>query len=328
MSMGALHGGKLAMERLTDYHQARADAASLNAAESELKVLLEEEQPDFKKLQSAVAKLEMSGKEAVAVGILESAVKKARMEEKPQEAYEIEMLLVEMLIYKGDYDKALKCECLSHEEISDARRPLYKGFSLSFVYNSDRMTMESCNGVAVVSAIFNNHDKIRQPKTLGSKTLDNVCFFMFVDDITLKELNHHQLISRESFQYSVGVWRILKVSSTHLYENPAMNGVIPKYLVHRLFPNSKFSIWIDAKLQLMVDPLLLIHTLVVSKKVDMAISKHPYFTHTMEEALATARWRKWWDIDALRLQMETYCENGLEPWTPTKLPYPSGKQDS
>ncbi|KAJ9135871.1 hypothetical protein P3X46_032997 [Hevea brasiliensis] len=126
MSMGALHGGKLAMERLTDYHQARADAASLNAAESELKVLLEEEQPDFKKLQSAVAKLEMSGKEAVAVGILESAVKKARMEEKPQEAYEIEMLLVEMLIYKGDYDKALKCECLSHEEISDARRPLYK----------------------------------------------------------------------------------------------------------------------------------------------------------------------------------------------------------
>ncbi|KAJ9135872.1 hypothetical protein P3X46_032998 [Hevea brasiliensis] len=203
------------------------------------------------------------------------------------------------------------------------------GFFKKFpVSDSDRMTMESCNGVAVVSAIFNNHDKIRQPKTLGSKTLDNVCFFMFVDDITLKELNHHQLISRESFQYSVGVWRILKVSSTHLYENPAMNGVIPKYLVHRLFPNSKFSIWIDAKLQLMVDPLLLIHTLVVSKKVDMAISKHPYFTHTMEEALATARWRKWWDIDALRLQMETYCENGLEPWTPTKLPYPSDVPDS
>lgn len=197
-------------------------------------------------------------------------------------------------------------------------------FFLLFVYIADRMAMESCKGVVVVSAIFNDHDKIRQPKNLGSKTLENVCFFMIVDETTLQGLRHHQLISGKSFQYSVGVWRILKVSSTYLYENPAMNGVIPKYLAHRLFPNSKFSIWIDAKLQLMVDPLLLIHALVVSKKVDMAISRHPYFMHTMEEAMATARWRKWWDIDGLRIQMETYCENGLKPWTPNKLTYPSG----
>ncbi|OAY25135.1 hypothetical protein MANES_17G069800v8 [Manihot esculenta] len=203
------------------------------------------------------------------------------------------------------------------------------GFFKKFpVSDSDRTAMESCNGVVVVSAIFNDHDKIRQPKTLGSKTQDNVCFFMFVDDKTIEGLSQHQLISRKSLEYSLGVWRIIKVSSTDLYENPAMNGVIPKYLVHRLFPNSKFSIWIDAKLQLMVDPLLLIHTFVVPKEVDMAISQHPYFIHTMEEALATARWRKWWDIDALRIQMETYCENGLQPWTPNKLPYPSDVPDS
>lgn len=126
MSIGALHGGILALERLTYYHQARADAASLNTAESELKVLLAEEQPDFKKLQSIVAKLEMSGKEAFAVEILERAVDKARKDKKPHEAYEIEMLLVEMLIYKGDYKKALTCECLSDEAITDARRPLFK----------------------------------------------------------------------------------------------------------------------------------------------------------------------------------------------------------
>jgi len=192
-----------------------------------------------------------------------------------------------------------------------------------FLCDSDRMAMESCHGVVVVSAIFNDHDKIRQPKSLGSKTLDNVCFFMFVDDITLKGLDHHEVISRNSHEYNVGVWRIIKVSSKDLYDNPAMNGVIPKYLVHRLFPNSKFSIWVDAKLQLMVDPLILIHALVVSEKVDMAISKHPFFIHTMEEALATARWKKWKDVDGLRNQMETYCENGLQPWTPKK-PYPSG----
>lgn len=190
--------------------------------------------------------------------------------------------------------------------------------------NSDRIAMENCKGVVVVSAIFNDHDKIRQPKGLGSKTLENVCFYMFVDDITLKGLDHHKLISRKSPEYTIGAWRIIKVSRKGLYENPAMNGVIPKYLVHRLFPNAKFSIWIDAKLQLMVDPLLLIHTLVVSENADMAISKHPFYIHTMEEAMATARWKKWWDVDGLKMQMETYCEYGLQPWSSNKLPYPSG----
>ncbi|KAH1236466.1 hypothetical protein GmHk_08G021668 [Glycine max] len=90
----------------------------------------------------------------------------------------------------------------------------------------------------------------------------------------------------------------------------------------------QFSIWIDAKLQLMVDPLLLIQSLGISQNADMAISKHPYFVHTMEEAIATARWKKWWDVNALKMQMETYCENGLQPWSPTKLPYASDVPDS
>ncbi|XP_057748071.1 alkaline ceramidase TOD1-like [Arachis stenosperma] len=203
------------------------------------------------------------------------------------------------------------------------------GFFKRFpIGDSDRIAMEKCSSVVVVSAIFNDHDKIRQPRGLGSKTLENVCFFMFIDDVTLKVLEHHGLISRNSSEHVIGVWRIVVVLNGDLYSNPAMNGVIPKYLVHRLFPNSKFSIWIDAKLQLMVDPLLLIHSLVVAENADMAISKHPYFVHTIEEAMATARWRKWWDINALKLQMETYCENGLKPWSPKKLPFLSDVPDS
>ncbi|KAG5015123.1 hypothetical protein JHK82_020808 [Glycine max] len=92
--------------------------------------------------------------------------------------------------------------------------------------------------------------------------------------------------------------------------------------------STHLSIWIDAKLQLMVDPLLLIQSLGISQNADMAISKHPYFVHTMEEAIATARWKKWWDVNALKMQMETYCENGLQPWSPTKLPYASDVPDS
>ncbi|XP_022926660.1 uncharacterized protein LOC111433726 isoform X4 [Cucurbita moschata] len=196
-------------------------------------------------------------------------------------------------------------------------------------YLADQTAMESCNGVVVVSAIFNDHDKIRQPRGLGSKTLDNVCFFMFVDDTTVRGLENHKIIpTGNSYPDIIGAWRIVRVSTKNLYQNPAMNGVIPKYLVHRLFPNCKFSIWVDAKLQLMVDPLLLIHSLIVTEDADMAISKHPYYIHTMEEAMATARWKKWWDVDSLKNQMETYCENGLQPWSPSKLPYTTDVPDS
>lgn len=51
-------------------------------------------------LKSIVARMEMNGEEDKAVTMLETAFKRARVEGKPHEAYEIEMTLVEMLIYK------------------------------------------------------------------------------------------------------------------------------------------------------------------------------------------------------------------------------------
>ncbi|XP_058092309.1 uncharacterized protein LOC131238715 isoform X2 [Magnolia sinica] len=36
------------------------------------------------------------------------------------------MLVVEMLIYMGEYEEALKRKCLRDQEIWDARQPLYK----------------------------------------------------------------------------------------------------------------------------------------------------------------------------------------------------------
>ncbi|KAM4101197.1 hypothetical protein ACB094_05G125600 [Castanea mollissima] len=228
--------------------------------------------------------------------------------------------------FGGNFSTQKRISYFDHENSSlEVPCGFLKKFPIS---NYDQVEMESCNGVVVVSAIFNDHDKIRQPKGLGSKTLDNVCFFMFIDDVTLNGLEYHKVISKESPQHKVGVWRIVRVLSKDIYENPAMNGVIPKYLVHRLFPNTKFSIWIDAKLQLIIDPLLLIHTLIVSENADMAISKHPFYVHTMDEAMATARWKKWWDVDALKTQMETYCDNGLRPWSRKKLPYTSDVPDS
>ncbi|KAM0881614.1 hypothetical protein ACQ4PT_032837 [Festuca glaucescens] len=193
--------------------------------------------------------------------------------------------------------------------------------------------MESCRGVVVASAILNDHDKIRQPKGLGSQTLKTVCFFMFIDDRTHRVLASHGILKDDgqgASPITVGAWRVVRLGSTAElpYESPAMNGVVAKHLLHRLFPNARFSVWVDGKMQLTADPLLLVQSLLVGEGADMAVSKHPFNLHAMEEAIATARWHKWGGADAIRAQMETYCRNGLQPWSPSKLPYPSDVPDT
>ncbi|KAL0793003.1 hypothetical protein Bca101_064380 [Brassica carinata] len=227
--------------------------------------------------------------------------------------------------FGGNFSTQKRFSFFNHSD-NDVEVPC--GFFRDFpISNSDRAEIDKCE-LVVASAIFNDHDKIRQPVGLGVKTLETVCFYMFIDVKTQSSLFHHNVISKNNQKdYKIGAWRIITVSK-NLYLNPAMNGVIPKYLIHRLFPNSKFSIWIDAKVQLMIDPLLLIHSMLVIPDVDIAISKHPFFVNTMEEAMATARWKKWGDVDGLRMQMETYCEHGLKPWSSHKLPYPTDVPDS
>jgi hypothetical protein len=151
-------------------------------------------------------------------------------------------------------------------------------------------------------------------------TAENVCFFMFMDNTTLAELARYQIKPDES--HRIGIWRIVIVRELP-YKESVMNGLIPKYLPHRLFPNCVYSIWTDAKLQLVVDPLLILENLLIAHNVDMALSKHPYNTHTMEEAIFTVRWRKW-SKEAVRYQMENYCADGLQPWSSEKLPYSGG----
>ncbi|KAJ1282063.1 hypothetical protein BS78_03G021300 [Paspalum vaginatum] len=208
------------------------------------------------------------------------------------------------------------------------------GFFKEFpVPEADRLAMEKCAGVVVASAILNDYDKIRQPRGLGAATLATACFFMFIDDATHRALARRGIMSAQDDHRGgasvVGAWRVVRLRADGLpYENPAMNGVVAKHLLHRLFPNARFSVWVDAKMQLTVDPLLLVHALLVAEGADMAVSRHPFNLHAMEEAVATARWRKWGDVGAIRAQMETYCANGLQPWSPSKLPYPSDVPDT
>ncbi|CAF1818846.1 unnamed protein product [Brassica oleracea] len=131
VSMGAIRGGKVALQRLLDLHSYHLDTSSLVNAEIEFESLLSKEKPDFGLLQRDIVKMEMSGKEAKGVEILKKALEKAKAEGKGHEAYEIEMLLVEMLIYMGNIEEASKCKCLEDDFITDARRPLYQASNCS-----------------------------------------------------------------------------------------------------------------------------------------------------------------------------------------------------
>ncbi|XP_027933216.1 uncharacterized protein LOC114188775 isoform X2 [Vigna unguiculata] len=121
-----LHSGYPALDRLmTEQYEHPSALDSAHALIREL----QKDLPDLLILQQKVRELEMWEVEDFAERILRPALKEANEKEKPHEAYEFEMLIVEVLIYKGgisDLESALQCECLADESLKDARRPLYK----------------------------------------------------------------------------------------------------------------------------------------------------------------------------------------------------------
>ncbi|KAJ6696820.1 hypothetical protein OIU85_003197 [Salix viminalis] len=83
----------------------------------------------------------------------------------------------------------------------------------------------------------------------------NVCFVMFVDEVTLQTLSSEGHIPDTSG--FIGLWKIVVVKNLP-YDDMRRVGKVPKLLPHRLFPSARYSIWLDSKLRLQVDPLLVL----------------------------------------------------------------------
>ncbi|CAA3009833.1 uncharacterized protein LOC111380393 [Olea europaea subsp. europaea] len=73
---------------------------------------------------------------------------------------------------------------------------------------------------------------------------------MSVDEETEEFMKNDNLLGSDK---RVGIWHIIVVRNVP-YTDTRRNGKVPKLLLHRLFPDIRYSIWIDAKLQLVVDP--------------------------------------------------------------------------
>ncbi|OAY64735.1 hypothetical protein ACMD2_03655, partial [Ananas comosus] len=190
------------------------------------------------------------------------------------------------------------------------------GFDLS---KEDREYMSKCH-VVVSSCIFGNSDHLRPPtgKKITQLSKKNVCFAMFLDESTLQTLLSEGLkMDGSGF---VGLWKIIVVKNLP-YDDMRRVGKIPKFLPHRLFPSSRYSIWLDSKLRLDADPYLIIEYLLWRKNAEYAISNH-YSRHSVEEEVQQNKRLNKFNHTIIDQQYNFYRSDGLNKFNssnPDKL---------
>ncbi|KAK7327875.1 hypothetical protein VNO77_21968 [Canavalia gladiata] len=179
----------------------------------------------------------------------------------------------------------------------------------------DLFEMEQCRGIVVASAIFGNFDVINEPTNISEYSKQTVCFLMFVDEITEKYLRSS---GRLGISKKIGLWRII-VARNLPYTDARRTGKIPKLLLHRMVPNARYSIWLDGKLELVVDPYQILERFLWRKNATFAISKHYRRFDVFVEAEANKAAGKY-DNASIDFQIEFYKNEGLTPYTEAKLP--------
>ncbi|KAK9269504.1 hypothetical protein L1049_001279 [Liquidambar formosana] len=147
---------------------------------------------------------------------------------------------------------------------------------------ADLTELEQSHEVIVASAIFGNYDIIQQPQNISEIARKNVPFYMFIDEETEAFMKNSSALDSTK---RVGLWRIVVVRNTP-YMDARRNGKVPKLLLHRIFPNVRYSIWIDGKLQLVVDPYQILERFLWRSNASFAISRHYRRFDVFEEAEA------------------------------------------
>ncbi|MCO5610122.1 hypothetical protein L7F22_064357 [Adiantum nelumboides] len=178
---------------------------------------------------------------------------------------------------------------------------------------ADRIEMDQCTGIVVASAIFGNYDQLQQPINVSHESRKSICFFMFVD----AETQHHL----DTSGVETGVWRVVVVRNLP-YLDARRNGKIPKLLLHRLFPNARFSLWIDGKLKLVVDPFQILERFLWRRNITFAISCHYKRFDVFEEAEANKAAGKY-DNASINAQINFYRIEGLLPYDRSISIFPS-----
>nr|XP_043625136.1 probable hexosyltransferase MUCI70 [Erigeron canadensis] len=169
----------------------------------------------------------------------------------------------------------------------------------------------------VASGIFDGYDTPHQPSNVSPRSKKLFCFLMVVDEISLNFIKQNVTVREDSDGGEwVGIWRIILLKHPP-YDEPRRNGKVPKILTHRLFPQALYSIWIDGKMELIVDPLLMLERYLWRGKHTFAIAQHKHHKNIYEEADSNKR-RKRYARPLIDRHMKIYRYEGLEPWSPLK----------
>ncbi|KAJ9565990.1 hypothetical protein OSB04_001956 [Centaurea solstitialis] len=183
------------------------------------------------------------------------------------------------------------------------------------INDSDLLQMDECRGIVVASAIFGAYDLLQQPANISETAKQNVCFFMFIDEETETFMKNS---SHVDYSKKIGLWNIVVIYNLP-YTDPRRNGKVPKLLLHRLFPNARYSIWMDGKLKLIVDPYQILERFLWRENASFAISRHYKRFDVFVEAEANKAAAKY-DNASIDFQIDFYRKEGLTPYTRAKLP--------
>ncbi|XP_022753255.1 uncharacterized protein LOC111301682 isoform X3 [Durio zibethinus] len=183
---------------------------------------------------------------------------------------------------------------------------------------SDLEELQQFHDIIVASAIFGNYDIIQQPRNISEEAKKNIPFYMFIDEETEAYMKNESILDSSK---RVGLWRIV-VSHNVPYSDARRNGKVPKLLLHRIFPNVRYSIWIDGKLQLVVDPYQILERFLWRQNANFAISRHYRRFDVFVEAEANKAAGKY-DNSSIDEQVDFYKSEGLTPYSEAKLPITS-----
>ncbi|GAV77245.1 DUF616 domain-containing protein [Cephalotus follicularis] len=173
--------------------------------------------------------------------------------------------------------------------------------------------VKNCRFV-LASGIFDAYDVPHQPTNISQRSRELFCFLMVVDEVSLHFIRKNATVREDHYGGQwVGLWRLVLLKHQP-YDEPRRNGKVPKILTHRLFPQAQYSIWIDGKMELIVDPLLILDRYLWRGKHTFAIAQHKHHRCIYEEADANKR-RKRYARPLIDLQMKIYYYEGMEPWS-------------
>ncbi|XP_076895309.1 putative hexosyltransferase MUCI70 [Bidens hawaiensis] len=177
------------------------------------------------------------------------------------------------------------------------------GFTIS---NEDKSYMQNCKSI-VSTCAFGGGDDLYEPIGMTDTSLQKVCYVAFWDDVTLEtQEKQGHVINKDRF---IGKWRIVIVKNLP-FRDQRLNGKIPKMLAHRLFPNARFSIWVDSKSQFRRDPLGVFEALLWRSKSILAISVHGARSSVYDEAKAVVKKNKA-TPEEVEVQITQYRHDGL-----------------